>query len=200
MSGYTPELKELIKKVEATRPQRVERARKNQHFQALTMEQRKEWLNKYHIGGVFILRRNVKSETEARKFIKDLREKIAGPSGLPIFIAADQEGGPIWVFPFLQELTGQRDIKNNIGYSERTHAVIEPRLSLQWFLKMDKLGAMAKQAVKSKKVRIQPKNFEKTYGSITSKRTRRSTLAPAVAAIMRTALMVFPPLPIILPT
>ena len=48
MSGYTPELKELIKKVEATRPQRVERARKNQHFQALTMEQRKEWLNKYH--------------------------------------------------------------------------------------------------------------------------------------------------------
>ncbi|MBI5683308.1 MAG: FAD-binding protein [Deltaproteobacteria bacterium] len=48
MSGYTPELKELIKKVEATRPARVERARKNQHFTALTMEQRKEWLNKYH--------------------------------------------------------------------------------------------------------------------------------------------------------
>ena len=48
MSGYTPELKELIKKVEATRPARVERARKNQHFPALTMEQRKEWLNKYH--------------------------------------------------------------------------------------------------------------------------------------------------------
>jgi len=48
MSGYTSELKELIKKVEATRPQRVERARKNQHFPALTMEQRKEWLSKYH--------------------------------------------------------------------------------------------------------------------------------------------------------
>src|SRR3990172_8259255 len=48
MSGYTPELKELIKKVEATRPQRVERARKNQHFPALNMEQRKEWLSKYH--------------------------------------------------------------------------------------------------------------------------------------------------------
>ncbi|MBI5327704.1 MAG: FAD-binding protein [Deltaproteobacteria bacterium] len=48
MSGYTQELKELIKKVEASRPARVERARKNQHFQALTMEQRKEWLSKYH--------------------------------------------------------------------------------------------------------------------------------------------------------
>jgi len=48
MSGYTPELKELLKKVEASRPARVERARKNQHFPALTMEQRKEWLSKYH--------------------------------------------------------------------------------------------------------------------------------------------------------
>lgn len=48
MDGYTPELKELIKRVEATRPQRLEKAKKNQHFLALTMEQRKEWLNKYH--------------------------------------------------------------------------------------------------------------------------------------------------------
>src|SRR3972149_154107 len=48
MNGYTPELKELIKKVEDSRPARVERARKNQHFPALTMEQRKEWLSKYH--------------------------------------------------------------------------------------------------------------------------------------------------------
>jgi succinate dehydrogenase / fumarate reductase flavoprotein subunit/L-aspartate oxidase len=48
MSGYTPELKGLIKKVEATRPKRVERARKGEHFPALTMEQRNEWLNKFH--------------------------------------------------------------------------------------------------------------------------------------------------------
>ncbi len=48
MSGYTEELKELIKKVEATRARRVERARKGEHFPALTMEQREEWLKKYH--------------------------------------------------------------------------------------------------------------------------------------------------------
>lgn len=48
MSGYTPVLKELIKKVEATRAARVERARKGEHFPALTMEQRQEWLRKYH--------------------------------------------------------------------------------------------------------------------------------------------------------
>ncbi|MEK6531017.1 MAG: FAD-binding protein [Deltaproteobacteria bacterium] len=39
---------ELIKKVEATRPSRVERAKKGDHFPALTMEQRQEWLNEYH--------------------------------------------------------------------------------------------------------------------------------------------------------
>lgn len=48
MSGYTEALKELIKKVEATRPARVEKARKGDHFPALTMEQRQEWLKKYH--------------------------------------------------------------------------------------------------------------------------------------------------------
>ena len=48
MSGYTEALKDLIKNVEATRPARVEKARKGDHFPALTMEQRQEWLRKYH--------------------------------------------------------------------------------------------------------------------------------------------------------
>ncbi|MBI5561860.1 MAG: FAD-binding protein [Deltaproteobacteria bacterium] len=48
MSGYTPQLMELIKKAEATRAARVERARAGEHFPALTMDERKEWLRKYH--------------------------------------------------------------------------------------------------------------------------------------------------------
>ncbi len=48
MSGYTREFKELIKRVEATRPARVEKARRGEHFPALTMSQRKEWLSAYH--------------------------------------------------------------------------------------------------------------------------------------------------------
>src|SRR3990172_12223868 len=48
MSGYTPELKELIKKVEATRGKRVEKAKRGEHFPALTMDERERWLNKYH--------------------------------------------------------------------------------------------------------------------------------------------------------
>ncbi len=48
MSGYIHELKELIKKVEATRPSRLESARKNEHFPALSMEDRMKWLSSYH--------------------------------------------------------------------------------------------------------------------------------------------------------
>jgi succinate dehydrogenase/fumarate reductase flavoprotein subunit len=48
MSGYTPAMQELIKKVEATRPARVEKAKRGEHFPALTMEERQVWLKKYH--------------------------------------------------------------------------------------------------------------------------------------------------------
>ncbi|MCK4846541.1 MAG: FAD-binding protein [Deltaproteobacteria bacterium] len=48
MSGYTDEFKKLIKKVEATRAERIEIARKGEHFPALTMDERKRWLDDYH--------------------------------------------------------------------------------------------------------------------------------------------------------
>ena len=48
MSGYPEELKVLIKAVEKTRAKRVDEARKGESFPALTLEQRKEWLDKYH--------------------------------------------------------------------------------------------------------------------------------------------------------
>lgn len=48
MSGYNKEFQELIKKVEATRPARLEMARAGESFPALTMKQREEWLGSYH--------------------------------------------------------------------------------------------------------------------------------------------------------
>ncbi|MDH3972964.1 MAG: FAD-binding protein [Deltaproteobacteria bacterium] len=48
MSGYPEELKKLIAAVEKTRPERVAKARKGDNFPALTLDQRKEWLDKYH--------------------------------------------------------------------------------------------------------------------------------------------------------
>ncbi len=54
---------------------------------------------------------------------------------------------------------------NKVGTSERTKAVIEPRLSDQWFLKMDELVKPAIKAVlgKNPDIKLFPKKFENTY-------------------------------------
>ncbi|MCK9625372.1 MAG: valine--tRNA ligase [Bacteroidales bacterium] len=53
--------------------------------------------------------------------------------------------------------------KSQIGYSERTNAVIEPRLSLQWFMKMDQLAKEALKVVESDEIRLIPDKFKNTY-------------------------------------
>jgi valyl-tRNA synthetase len=53
---------------------------------------------------------------------------------------------------------------NKVGTSERTKAVIEPRLSDQWFLKMDELVKPALKAVlETEEVKFYPKRFDNTY-------------------------------------
>jgi len=52
---------------------------------------------------------------------------------------------------------------NKIGRSERTAAVIEPRLSLQWFLKMKELSEPALDAVLDGDVHIHPAKFKNLY-------------------------------------
>jgi len=46
--AYTRELKELIKKVEATRPARIERKKRGEEFTGLSLKEREERLRKYH--------------------------------------------------------------------------------------------------------------------------------------------------------
>ncbi len=55
------------------------------------------------------------------------------------------------------------EIKNKVGYSERTNAVIEPRLSMQWFLKMDTVSKPALEAVLNGDVKLIPEKFINTY-------------------------------------
>lgn len=50
-----------------------------------------------------------------------------------------------------------------IGYSERTDAVIEPKLSAQWFLKMEELAATALESVESGKIKFIPDKYCNTY-------------------------------------
>lgn len=55
------------------------------------------------------------------------------------------------------------DYNNKIGRSERTNAVIEPRLSLQWFMKMKELSQPALDAVLKGDVQIHPAKFKNLY-------------------------------------
>lgn len=55
------------------------------------------------------------------------------------------------------------DYINRVGFSERTHVAIEPRLSLQWFLKMDALARPALEAVMNNTVKFHPAKFKNTY-------------------------------------
>ena len=55
------------------------------------------------------------------------------------------------------------EMTHNISHCYRCDRVIEQILSKQWFVKMDELAKKAIDAVKSGKVKIHPKNFEKIY-------------------------------------
>ena len=55
------------------------------------------------------------------------------------------------------------DYMNKVGYSERTDAVIEPKLSLQWFLNMKELAAPALENVMNDEIRLYPPKFKNTY-------------------------------------
>lgn len=52
---------------------------------------------------------------------------------------------------------------NKVGYSERTDVVIEPKLSMQWFLKMEDLAKPALDAVMSDDIQLYPAKFKNTY-------------------------------------
>lgn len=70
------------------------------------------------------------------------------------------------IVPLLKEsgnLVKREDYINKVGFSERTDAVIEPKLSLQWFLKMKGLSVPALESVMNDNVQLQPAKFKNTY-------------------------------------
>jgi valyl-tRNA synthetase len=54
-------------------------------------------------------------------------------------------------------------IKNKVGHSERTDAVVEPYLSYQWFVKMKDISKAALDAVLTNEVHLIPDKFVNTY-------------------------------------
>ena len=57
----------------------------------------------------------------------------------------------------------QVKIPNKVGFSERTDAVIEPKLSLQWFVSMKELSEPALENVMNGNIQFHPDKFKNTY-------------------------------------
>ncbi|MHC1774787.1 MAG: valine--tRNA ligase [Lentimicrobium sp.] len=55
------------------------------------------------------------------------------------------------------------DYVNNVGFSERTDEVIEPKLSVQWFMKMTDMAAPALEVVMNDTIHFHPDKFKNTY-------------------------------------
>lgn len=76
------------------------------------------------------------------------------------FIARKKIGKELEEKGFLAKV---EDYKSNVGHSERTDAVIEPRLSLQWFVSMKEITKPALENVMNDNIQLIPPKFKNTY-------------------------------------
>ena len=60
-------------------------------------------------------------------------------------------------------LVNTEEITNKVGFSERTNTVIEPKLSMQWFCKMEELSKPALDHVMNDNIKLHPPKFKNTY-------------------------------------
>ncbi len=74
--------------------------------------QLEEMFKKYRPGGVLLLAKNIGNEEQLKNLTKDLQALSLRETGLPLFIAVDQEGGIISRIEFSQEKTAQSEIEN----------------------------------------------------------------------------------------
>lgn len=85
---------------------------------------------------------------------------VARYVGMDRFVARKKMGEELSEAGHIDKI---EEIKNNVGFSERTNAVIEPRLSLQWFLKMQELAKPALDVVMNDEVKLHPARFKNVY-------------------------------------
>lgn len=70
------------------------------------------FLKKYRPGGVLLLSKNIGSKEQLKNLISDLQTISLKETGLPLFVAVDQEGEPLSRIGFLEEKTGQSKIES----------------------------------------------------------------------------------------
>ncbi|HEY5690920.1 MAG TPA: valine--tRNA ligase [Cyclobacteriaceae bacterium] len=61
------------------------------------------------------------------------------------------------------QLEKEEEFITRIGRSERTNTVVEPKLSLQWFVKMKDISRQAYEAVEKDEIKLHPTKFKNTY-------------------------------------
>ena len=83
-----------------------------------------------------------------------------------LFVGEDRFAVREKIIPELEKagnLVKIEDYTNKVGFSERTDEIIEPKLSAQWFLKMEKLAKPALDFVMDDTVQFRPEKFKNTY-------------------------------------
>ncbi len=83
-----------------------------------------------------------------------------------LFVGMDRFEARKAIIPMLEQAGNCvkiEDYINKVGFSERTDAVIEPKLSLQWFLKMEAFAAKALEVVENGSIQFHPPKFKNTY-------------------------------------
>ncbi len=86
--------------------------------------------------------------------------------GLEKFVGVDRFEAREMIVKDLEKaghLVNTEEFVTRIGRSERTHSIVEPKLSLQWFIRMKEISRRAAKAVADDDVVLYPSKFKNTY-------------------------------------
>ncbi|MDY0075526.1 MAG: valine--tRNA ligase, partial [Acholeplasmataceae bacterium] len=86
-----------------------------------------------------------------------MNEKAFQYEGMERFLCREELLKDLKALDLIEKI---EDYTNNIGYSERTGVIVEPRLSLQWFVRMDEL---AKMSLEKSDATFYPQRFKKVF-------------------------------------
>ena len=96
----------------------------------------------------------------------DLNGKLNEACGVPKYVGMERFQARKEIIKDLKAagiLVGSEDFTTRIGRSERTDSVIEPKLSLQWFIRMKEISRKAHQVVVEDEILLYPPKFKNTY-------------------------------------
>lgn len=86
-----------------------------------------------------------------------MNEKAFQYEGMERFLCREELLKDLKALDLIEKI---EDYTNNVGYSERTGVIVEPRLSLQWFVRMDEL---AKMSLEKSDATFYPQRFKKVF-------------------------------------